>query len=136
MSVEAFIGLAAAGIAVGVLSGLMGVGGGVLMVPLLVVVVGESQHLAEGTSLLVIVPTAIVGVIAHRRRGYVRMTEGLLLGAGGILGAWIGARVALVIDPEVLQKGFAVFLLWVGLRLSYRALKARRAKSGDQANAS
>ena len=134
MDVAEILGLAAAGVAVGVLSALMGVGGGVLMVPLLVYL-GETQHLAEGTSLVVIVPTAIVGVMAHRKRGYVRMTDGLLLGAGGIFGAWVGARVALAIDPDILQKTFAVFLVWVGARLVFRSLKARRAERG-QANAS
>lgn len=61
----------AIGVATGVFSGLMGIGGGLLMVPAMVLLLGYDQHLAEGTSLLVIIPTAAVAAYAHYRNGYV-----------------------------------------------------------------
>ncbi|MGH8573566.1 MAG: TSUP family transporter, partial [Gammaproteobacteria bacterium] len=71
MNVVSAIGIAGAGIGVGVFSALFGVGGGIIMVPFMTLVLDKGQHLAEGTSLLVIVPTAIVGALAHRRAGYI-----------------------------------------------------------------
>lgn len=126
MTTELALSLIAAGFLVGMFSALLGVGGGVLMVPLLVILVDKTQHLAEGTSLLVIVPTAVVGVLAHRKRGYVDVRTGAALGVGGIAGAWIGALLALKIDAGALQKVFAVFMLVVGLRLVITGVWSRR----------
>ena len=87
------------------------------MVPFMVLLLERSQHLAEGTSLLVIVPTAIAGVIAHRKRGYVSFRLAATLAIGGVVGAFLGARVALSIDAEVLENVFAIFLIAMGLRI-------------------
>jgi uncharacterized membrane protein YfcA len=109
--------LIALGAAVGLMSAMFGVGGGVIMVPFIVVVLGETQHLAEGTSLAVIVPTAIVGVIAHHKRGYVSFSSAAVLAATGVFGAFIGARLALSLDPATLKTYFGGFVLVVGVRL-------------------
>ena len=109
------------GIAVGVLSALFGIGGGVVMVPFMVLLLERSQHVAEGTSLLVIVPTAIAGVVAHRRRGYVEFGLAGWLGLGGALGAFAGATLALTIEGVLLEKLFALFLAMMGIRLIVEA---------------
>ncbi len=130
MSPELIALVVAAGIATGVLSALFGVGGGLVMVPFMVIVLSRSQHVAEGTSLVVIVPTAVVGVIAHVRNGYVSFRHAGLVAAGGIAGAWAGAELALAIDADALTKVFAVYLLVMGLRMAYQgagAIKAARA---------
>jgi uncharacterized protein len=111
------------GIVVGALSALLGVGGGVIMVPLIAFVFDESQHLAEGTSLLVIVPTAIVGVVAHVRRGYVSFRHAGCVALGGIVGAYVGATLALSLDADTLTKVFAVFLLAMGARTIYEGAR-------------
>lgn len=116
-----------AGAVVGVLSALFGVGGGLLMVPFMVVVLGETQHVAEGTSLLVIVPTAVVGVLAHLGRGYVSFGHAALVGLGGIAGALLGSSLALAMDPETLQSTFAVFLILMGARTVQQGVLSLRA---------
>lgn len=108
------------GLASGTLSALMGVGGGVILVPGMVLLFGFSQHLAEGTSLLVIVPTALMGSWRHARNGYVDWRVGLVCGLGGVAGGLVGAQIALALDAGWLQRLFAVFLVVVGVRLLLR----------------
>jgi uncharacterized membrane protein YfcA len=117
MSVEAGLLTVAFGLVTGILSGLLGVGGGIIMVPYLVLVLGADQHLAEGTSLLVMVPTAIVGAISHGRRGLVNWSVAPMLAIGGAMGAYGGSRLALLTPAGILTKLFAVFLFLVGIRL-------------------
>lgn len=122
--------IVATGVCVGTLSALFGVGGGLLLVPLMVLALGAGQHLAEGTSLLVIVPTAVAGTLAHRKRGYVSAKHAAVLAAGGIAGVLVGASLALRIDPEALQVAFGILVLVMGARQLYDgsrgALRARR----------
>jgi uncharacterized membrane protein YfcA len=80
MSAGVAILLALSGVAVGAFSALFGVGGGLLMAPLITVFLDRSQHLAEGTSLLAIIPISIAGVLAHRGRGYVSLRAAGWLG--------------------------------------------------------
>lgn len=120
------IGVVAFGIVVGVLSALFGIGGGIAMVPFIVLVLGRGQHLAEGTSLLVMIPTAIAGVVAHNRQGYVSFRFAGLLAAGGVLGTFLGARLALSIDGETLRLYFALFLAVMGIRMVFQGRARQR----------
>lgn len=122
----------AAGVLVGVLSAMFGVGGGVLMVPFMVLVLEKTQHVAEGTSLLVIVPTAIVGVVVHRRSGFVSFRHSALLGLGGIGGAWLGATLALRLSAETLQIAFGTFMAIVGARTVVHGIKMMKAERSSQ----
>lgn len=116
-----------AGFVVGVAAALFGVGGGLLMVPFMVLVLEHSQHLAEGTSLAVIVPTALVGVAAHMRRGYVSLRDAARLAAGGVVGAIVGARVALAVSAATLETIFGVFVIAIGLRFVFQGFRSRGA---------
>jgi uncharacterized membrane protein YfcA len=129
--VTPIVGLATAamGVGVGVTSALFGVGGGIIMVPFLVLALGLTQHVAEGTSLLVIVPTALVGAIAHSRRGYVDVRAAGWLAAGGVAGALLGALLGLELSGETLQKLFGVLAGVVGARLIYDGLTEERRSS-------
>jgi uncharacterized membrane protein YfcA len=118
---------AAYSLIVGSVSALMGIGGGILIVPFLVLALGESQHLAEGTSLLVIVPTALMGVWAHHRKGYVRFGAALRLGLGGVLGSVAGASLALAFSAELLTRSFGAFTVVMGIRFIRSGLRAVRA---------
>lgn len=126
MDVSAWValGVVAFGILTGVLSALFGVGGGLVMVPFMVLGLGSDQHLAEGTSLLVIVPTAIVGVIAHTRRGYVSFKHAAFLAVGGVVGSFLGATLALQLEEGVLQVVFGAFLALMGVRTVVQALRS------------
>jgi uncharacterized membrane protein YfcA len=121
VSFETGVLLVVVGFGVGFLAGLLGVGGGVLMVPFLVLVLDESQHVAEGTSLAVIVPTAIAGVFVHVKNHNVDLRVGALMSMGGIAGAFLGATLALALDASTLQRVFALVIAAMGLRYVYKA---------------
>jgi uncharacterized membrane protein YfcA len=108
------------GVAVGLIASTLGIGGGVVFVPALVVFFEFSQHTAQGTSLAVIVPTAIVGAFAHGRRGRVDWRTAALIASGGILGGLGGSAAALSIDPDMLRRLFAVLLVIVAVRMLSR----------------
>jgi len=125
------VGLAAilviAGVASGALAGLLGVGGGVFMVPLLVLVAGLDQHEAAATSLCVIVPTALVASRVLAKRGIGDITRALALGTVGAVGAVGGVVLALALPEDTLRLIFAAFLAAVGLRLLRDGLGTRPA---------
>lgn len=116
----------AVGLAVGMLSALLGIGGGIVMVPFMVLVLGLGQQEAEGTSLLVIVPTAIAGTLAHRRSGYVSFGVVGMIALGGVIGAWLGARSALALSGPELQRLFGALVVVIGGRLLYRGVREVR----------
>ena len=116
-------GAIAIGLAGGIIAGLLGVGGGVLFVPGLVIFLGLSQHQAEATSLLSIVPVAIVGTYRQDRYGNVRRRDALLLGLLSLAGAAGGVALANALSGEVLRDGFAVMIIVVAAQLARRALR-------------
>lgn len=101
------------GLLAGVTSSVLGVGGGVIMVPLLVLGFGYGQHIAEGTSLAVIIPTALTGAISHHRHGYTDWSLGLRLGGASVVGSLVGASVALSLSPVTLGRTFGALQLGV-----------------------
>jgi uncharacterized membrane protein YfcA len=105
------------GLAAGFLAGLLGVGGGVLMVPAMVLLLGFDQHVAEGTSLLVIIPAALTGSYTHHRNGRLVLRDAAFLATGGIIGALIGSVLALSMEDLLLRRLFATFLLVTGVRI-------------------
>ena len=117
LAVVGFIGL---GLVAGALASALGIGGGIVIVPALVTLFSFQQHLAQGTSLAVIVPTAMVGTIAHVRAGRVEIRVALLLGAGGILGGFLGGQAALALDASMLRRLFAVLLLITAVRMLHQ----------------
>jgi uncharacterized membrane protein YfcA len=118
-----YVALVAFGVVVGVASGLLGVGGGTLVVPFLTLAVGFSQHSAEATSLLVILPTAIAGSLALRQRGVGDLGLALRFGVVGAAGSVLGALLALALPASTLKIVFAVFVGAVGLRLARDGLR-------------
>ena len=105
------------GIVAGLLSGLMGIGGGIVMVPAMTLLLGVEQHVAQGISLLVIVPTAIVGATTHFRHGNVDLKIATTLGLFSILGGLLGSQVAQGLERQWLQLLFGLLLLYTGSRM-------------------
>jgi uncharacterized protein len=115
--VTLFAVLAVFGVAVGAAAGLLGVGGGTLMVPFLTLAAGMSQHEAEATSLLVVLPTAIVASVVLRQRRVGDLAVALRLGVLGAAGGVGGALLALALPGRDLRLVFGIFLLVVSVRL-------------------
>ena len=120
------------GAVAGVLSGLLGIGGGAVMVPAMTLLMGLSQHLAQGTSLLVIIPTAISGSITHFRMGNIQLESAAWLSAGGVVGAVAGASLALASPDAILRLLFGCYLAFTGARM----LQAPRTKVTEPTMAS
>jgi uncharacterized membrane protein YfcA len=119
------VALLAFGVLTGGAAGLLGVGGGTLMVPFLTLAVGMSQHKAEATSLLVVLPTAIVASFFLHRKGIGDLKLSLRFGVLGAGGGVLGALLALALPGHVLRIMFAVFLALVAVRLVRDSLVAR-----------
>jgi len=105
------------GFVIGILSGLLGVGGGVFLVPVMVSLFAIPQHTAHGTSLAVVIPTAIVSSIIYGTHGNIDLGIALNLLVGSVIGANIGARVMKKIPASRLKQIFGVMLFLVGLRM-------------------
>jgi hypothetical protein len=106
------------GLGAGVLSGLFGIGGGVIIVPLLVLLLGFTAQAAAGTSLAaLLLPVGLFGALQYWRAGEVNIAHAALLALGLLLGAFVGARIGLGLPSEVVQRAFGVLLVVFGLRL-------------------
>ncbi|MDT9546430.1 MAG: sulfite exporter TauE/SafE family protein [Chlorobium sp.] len=112
------------GSAAGILSGMFGIGGGVIIVPALVLLLGMTQHTANATSLVaLLLPVGILGVLEYYKAGRISMDNvwlGLILAVGLFGGAYFGAKIATHISGGVLRKAFAVFTGIVALRLWFK----------------
>jgi uncharacterized membrane protein YfcA len=114
MSVQTIALLLLVGLLAGMLSGLVGLGGGVIIVPALVFVLGFSQHQATGTSLgILLLPAGIFAVMNYYKRGYVDMNVVLLVFAGFLVGGYLGSRISVSLSEVMLKKIFAVVLLLI-----------------------
>jgi uncharacterized membrane protein YfcA len=117
-----YVAAVALGFAGGVVGGMLGVGGGILFVPALTIFLGEPQIEAEATSLVAIVPVAIVGAWRQRGFGNVRLRDGIWIGVLSPVGVLIGVVIANVVSQRVLELAFAALVLVIAAQLAYRAL--------------
>jgi uncharacterized protein len=118
------IGLGLVGIAAGILAGIFGIGGGLIVVPALVILFGYSQYTASGTSLVaLLLPVGILGAIQYYRAGKIgplQIQAGLLIALGMFVGTLFGSKLALMVSEATLRRLFALFLGVVALRLFFR----------------
>ncbi len=122
---------AAIGLAAGLVAGLLGVGGGILFVPALVVFLDFTQIRAEATSLLAIIPVALVGAWRQRAYGNVRVRDGLVVGGLSAAGALGGVALANALPQSALRAGFAVLSLVVAAQLVRQALASPPATDAE-----
>lgn len=116
-------GYALAGFAMGLLSALLGVGGGVIVIPILVTVFGFPQQLAAGTSLVAMVPLGLLGAARLSKGGFTNWAQGVRIGLGAIVGAVGGAQLALSIEQGPLQVAFAVVLVYAAVQMIIKAVR-------------
>lgn len=111
------------GLLAGIASGMLGVGGGVIIVPGLVIFLGLGQIEAEATSLLAIVPTALVGAWRQHSYGNLRLGDGVRLGLLAVAGAVVGAVLANVLPVRTIEIAFAALLVVIAVRLARDAVR-------------
>lgn len=108
-----FIGLAA-----GILSGVVGVGGGIVIVPALVFFCSMSQHQAQGTSLAVLLlPVGALAVYSYYKQGLVDLQATLIIAAAFLIGGFIGSRISIAMDEDTVKKVFGVLLLIIAIKM-------------------
>jgi len=116
--------LLAIGLVSGVASGFFGIGGGILIIPALIYLVGFSQHTATGTSLAIMLPpVGIAAVIEYYRHGNVDFKTALFIAAGLVVGGWVGAFIANKIEGPYLRLAFSIFVIFMGFYLLLGALQ-------------
>lgn len=118
MELQTIVILLLIGLAAGMLGGMVGVGGGIIIVPALVFFLGFSQKLAQGTSLgMLLLPVGILGAIQYYKQGYIDFKAIALIGVAFMAGSYLGSKLALSLPQETVKKIFAVLLLLVGLKM-------------------
>jgi uncharacterized membrane protein YfcA len=108
------------GLIAGIFSGIIGLGGGVIIVPALVFIFGMSQQQAQGTTLaLMVPPIGILAAYTYYQSGFVNLKVAGLVCLGFIFGGWLGAKIAVQLPKEVLQKIFAIVLLFLAVKMFF-----------------
>ena len=131
MTVQTVLILVLVGIAAGILGGLVGVGGGIIIVPSLVYFLSFSQKSAQGTSLgLLLLPVGILAVMQYYKQGYVEPKIVLVLAIGFLAGSYFGSRIALSLPQETVKKIFAILLLIIGIKMLFIDKKIKDEEPG------
>lgn len=107
----------AMGLFAGILSGLLGIGGGVVLVPMMVFILGVAQHTAQGISMIVIIPTALAGIMQFHKDKLIDYRVAAYLATGAVLGALISANFVQNIPADILKRVFGIFVILTGLRM-------------------
>jgi len=119
------------GLISGIISG-MGIGGGSILIPALVIFVNPDQHIAQSVNLIFFIPTAVVALIIHIKNKRIDFSVAIPIVIFGLLGAYIGSRLAIRLPGSILKKYFGVFLLILGIYEMLRKDKKRPARDDNQ----
>ncbi len=120
MTIQTILILLIVGVAAGVLSGLVGIGGGLIIVPALIFFLGFSQKLAQGTSLgILLLPIGVLAVLQYYKAGYVDIKTVWLVALGFLAGGYFGSRIALSLPQDTLKKIFAIVLLLIAFKMLF-----------------
>jgi len=120
MDTQTILLLLVIGLAAGMLSGLVGVGGGIIIVPALVFLLGFSQKMAQGTSLgLLLLPVGILGAIQYYKQGYIDFRIVGIISLAFIFGSYFGSRIAMVLSQETVKKIFACLMILIAVKMLF-----------------
>lgn len=120
MDLTTLILLLIVGLSAGFLSGLIGIGGGIIIVPALILFLGFSQKLAQGTSLgILLLPVGILAVLQYYKQGYLNVNYVLIIASAFVLGSFLGSKVALSVSDEKMKKVFAIVLLLIAAKMLF-----------------
>lgn len=122
-----------AGCLIGFMGGVLGIGGGMIAIPALVLLMGMSQQLAQGTALIMVLPTIMMAVRKYNQQTRIDRRVALAGAGGAVVFTWVGARLALGIDSGVLRLSFAVFLFFIALFYAWQIWRAGRARRAPKA---
>lgn len=124
MTTSTVLVLIAIGLAAGAMSGFIGIGGGVIMVPALVYIVGLSQHEAQGTSLILMLPPiGILAVMNYYKAGQVNISYGIIIAIAFIVGGYFGSKWALKLSPSIVKLVFGFLMLYISFKMIYGGYK-------------
>ena len=135
MDIQTILIIILIGIAAGMLSGLVGVGGGIIIVPALVYFIGFSQKTAQGTSLgLILLPVGILGVLQYYKQGHIDVKVVGILAIGFLAGGYFGSKIALNLPQETVKKIFAVLMILIAVKMLFfdRAKKEENSPANKQ----
>ena len=134
MSLTTIIILVVIGVAAGILSGLVGVGGGLIIVPALVYFLAFSQKEAQGTSLgILLLPVGILAVMQYYQKGYIDIKVVLIVSAGFLLGGWFGSKMAVSLPVATIKKFFAIFMLITAVKMLFLDKPPQEKEAAKQA---
>lgn len=120
MSMQTVIIVILIGLAAGMLSGLVGVGGGIIIVPALVFFLGFTQHQAIGTSLgILLLPAGILAVMNYYKKGFIDVRVVLILFLGYLVGSYFGSKISLNVSQDALKKAFALMLILTAVKMLF-----------------
>jgi len=120
MSIPTIVILIFIGLVAGLLSGIIGIGGGLIMIPLLIILLGLDQHTAQGTSLAVMLPPiGILAAMNYYKSGNLNWEYALIIASTFIVGGYFGSKIALQLSPQVLRKVFGVIMLVASLKMIF-----------------
>ena len=132
MDIQTMLILILVGIAAGMLGGLVGVGGGIIIVPALIYFLGFSQKMAQGTSLgILLLPVGILGVLQFYKEGYIDIRAVWIISIGFLFGSYFGSRIALQLPQETVKKIFAILLILIAVKMLFFD---RHKEEGDHLN--
>ncbi len=130
MTTQTIILLILIGLAAGAMSGFIGIGGGVIMVPAMVYILGMNQHMAQGTSLLLMLPPiGILAFLNYYKAGQVNWTYGIIIALAFVVGGYFGSKIALKLSPAIVKLVFGVLMLYISIKMIYSGYKGEFSKN-------
>ncbi len=124
MTFQTVLLLVLIGLFAGMMSGFVGIGGGVVMVPALVYIMGLSQHEAQGTSLILMLPPiGILAVMNYYKAGQLNIWFGIVIAMAFVIGGYYGSKIALKLSPSIVKLVFGILMLYVSFKMIYSGVK-------------